>query len=897
MSTAKPTPEGTQNRPGLPRLRARAGTHPTFLASLMRGLADANRPGLAELRARSRDDFTPGLLDAWAAVLDTLGLYAEIQANENYLRTATLRGSLRAHARLIGYELAPAKAASVHLAFEAEPVDPAQAVLDYPPGLRVRSIPRDGELPLIFETVEPLTARADWNAMRPLMTWPQQLAAEAEEITLTADGPRVNIGDAVLLMQGDQPVATSPDTSGRFLRRVSGLSAGIGGRRIVALRADPVPARPYTQPVTHDAIWSPGIPLSTGSLVATLAGHSWSVATLAQAPDFGSLGTTGLRKAIEAAPFAAPATISPCVMRLRAGFFGNIANPGLLPNHTAADEPGSIISTAVLTGDAPGQGGGKKAVANPALLVYLDREYPEITPGQRLLIRDIANEAWMRVVAAEPQSIAAYGIAAKVTRLTVKLIASSDNLPQEAMRFLDKFLIRRATCHALPEPLPLADLPITDAVGEAQKGGIRADQVELATPELELVPGKTVAITGTRADLDGVTATDIRTIAANIILQDHSRLTFTQPLTHRFVRDSVRICANVALATHGETVAEVMGDGDATRTFQRFRLKSGPLTHVSARNPRGMAPALEIRVNRVRWDLVEDFRASGPGDRVFILRLDEDGAAHVIFGDGIRGARLPTGQDNVEAIYRRGAGLAGHLEAGQLSLLAGKPQGLRGVTNPLPPAGGADAEALEDARRNAPMGVMTLGRVVSLQDYEDFARSFAAVAKARADWTFDGFARPILITVAGQGGAMLPETGDDMRNLRAALAAAGEADLRVSVRNHAPVGFGVAARLFADPAWMPEDVIAAARQAVMAAFSFDRRALGQAVSQAQVVAALQAVPGVRGVDLDALYRGTTPALQTRLGAAVGRPDLHGALPVAAELLTLDPARLHLEVAT
>lgn len=55
----------------------------------MRGLADANRPGLADLRARSRDDFTPGLLDAWAAVLDTLGLYAEIQATENYLRTAT----------------------------------------------------------------------------------------------------------------------------------------------------------------------------------------------------------------------------------------------------------------------------------------------------------------------------------------------------------------------------------------------------------------------------------------------------------------------------------------------------------------------------------------------------------------------------------------------------------------------------------------------------------------------------------------------------------------------------------------------------------------------------------------------------------------------------------------
>mgnify|MGYP002148640955 CR=1 FL=1 len=93
------------------------------------------------------------------------------------------------------------------------------------------------------------------------------------------------------------------------------------------------------------------------------------------------------------------------------------------------------------------------------------------------------------------------------------------------------------------------------------------------------------------------------------------------------------------------------------------------------------------------------------------------------------------------------AGLAGHLEAGQLSLLAGKPQGLRGVTNPLPPAGGADAEALEDARRNAPMGVMTLGRVVSLQDYEDFARSFAAVAKARADF-------PTMAAVEMEGAAI-----------------------------------------------------------------------------------------------------------------------------------------------
>ncbi|RQP04698.1 MAG: putative baseplate assembly protein [Paracoccus sp. BP8] len=883
MSSVKPTPEPIANRAGLPALRARAGRHPTFLAALRRGLADGSRPGLSELRSRDRDDFTLGLLDAWAATLDTLTFYAERQANEAYLRTATRRESVRAHARLIGYELAPAKAASCHLVFEAEPHDAPEAVLDYPPGLQVRSIPRDGELPQLFETVEPLLARAEWNAMRPLMAWPQVLAAGAEEIQLAQDAPRLALGDPLLLMQGEVPVATGSGDQAGFLRRVSGLRDGIGGRRILALRSDPASQPPYSfQPILQ-AIWMPGLAFSTSSMVALLAGHSWSVATLASASNFHSLTPREMRQAVQASDFRAEGPIRPAMLRIRAGFFGNTAAVKLLPANSGIGAPGAVTATAGQVGDTP--------PGNRAYL-YLDRDYPEITAGQGLLIRNAANEAWLRIHAAETQGVEAYGLAAKVTRLEVD---DKGLAPDGTLIALSGFTTRGSIAHALPEPLPLADLPITDPVGQAA-GALGADQVEIATPELQLMPGKVLAITGERADLAGVAAAEIRVLAQNLIVGDHSLLTFTQPLAHRYVRATVRLSANVALATHGETVAEVLGDGDATRTFQRFRLKSGPLTHVSARNARGMVPAIEVRVNRIRWDLMEDFRAAGPQDRVWLLRIEEDGSAHVVFGDGLRGARLPTGQGNVEAVYRRGAGLSGHLEAGQLSLLATKPAGLKAVTNPLPPAGGADAERLEDARRNAPMGVLTLGRAVSLRDYEDFARGFAAVAKARADWTFDGFARPILVTVAGQGGAILPEAGDDMQNLRAALLAAGESDLRVGLRNYRPVGFGLAARLFADPGHMPEDVIEAARRTVLAAFSFDARELGQGVSQAQVIAALQSAPGVVGVDLDALYTGDTPQLRPRLTAALGRPDLAGALPVAAELLTLDPTRLHLEVA-
>jgi Ca2+-binding RTX toxin-like protein len=268
----------------------------------------------------------------------------------------------------------------------------------------------------------------------------------------------------------------------------------------------------------------------------------------------------------------------------------------------------------------------------------------------------------------------------------------------------------------------------------------------------------------------------------------------------------------------------------------------------------------------------------------------EGGSDTLVAGGGVNQA-LSGGNDADSLQGGNGVGQVLYGEAGNDTLVAGV-----GVNQNL--SGGADAEAMQDARRNAPLRVMTLGRVVSLRDYEDFARGFASVAKARADWTFDGFARPILVTVAGQGGTLLDEAGPDMTNLRAALAAAGEADLRVTVRNYDPVGFGVSAQLYADPAYMPADLIAAATQALQTAFGFDARELGQSVSAAQVIAALQSVPGVMGVDLDQLWRNDElPGLSPRLPAAVAQPDLSGGTPAPAELMTLDLNAIHLEVTT
>src|SRR5690242_8829744 len=127
------TPEPEANRPGLTALAYRAGTHASFLESMIARLStlyldipasDGSggylriRP-LNGLRTRESDDPSIALLDAWATVADVLTFYQERIANEAYLRTATERLSILELARLIGYRLRPAVSASVYLAFTA----------------------------------------------------------------------------------------------------------------------------------------------------------------------------------------------------------------------------------------------------------------------------------------------------------------------------------------------------------------------------------------------------------------------------------------------------------------------------------------------------------------------------------------------------------------------------------------------------------------------------------------------------------------------------------------------------------------------------------------------------------------------------------------------------------
>jgi predicted phage baseplate assembly protein len=257
---------------------------------------------------------------------------------------------------------------------------------------------------------------------------------------------------------------------------------------------------------------------------------------------------------------------------------------------------------------------------------------------------------------------------------------------------------------------------------------------------------------------------------------------------------------------------------------------------------------------------------------------------------------LPTGQENIKAKYRKGIGLGGLVKADQLTQLLSRPLGLKGVTNPIASSDAADPEQLADARRNAPLTVLTLGRVVSLKDYEDFARGFSGIGKALATWTWFGELRGVFVTVAGSGGSEVTEQLPLYKNLLDAMRDSGDPNVSLKVKSFQPRFFRLSASITFDPDFLADKVRAEVEQKLRVAFSFEAREFGQPVHLSEVIAVMQNGAGVVAVDVDEFYRSDqSPTRLPRIPAAAPQPgDDDDISP--AELLLLDPNGLTVEVA-
>ena len=304
----------------------------------------------------------------------------------------------------------------------------------------------------------------------------------------------------------------------------------------------------------------------------------------------------------------------------------------------------------------------------------------------------------------------------------------------------------------------------------------------------------------------------------------------------------------------------MLGSGDGGQARQEFTLRHSPLTYLAAPTPAGAESTLEVRVDDVGWHEADNLVRLGANDRGYITRTGDDDRTAVVFGDGAHGARLPTGVENVRAVYRTGIGRVGNVAANQISLLATRPLGVKGVINPLPASGGSDREGRDQARRSAPLAVMALDRLVSLQDYADFACTYAGIARASAIRLSDGGRELIHLTVAGVDDALIDEQSDLYAGLCQALHRFGDPHQPVLVAARELMLLVVSARVRLLPDYHWEAVAPRVRAALLEAFSFDRRELGQDVLLSELLSVVQRTPGVAYVDVDVLdsVAGDTP---------------------------------------
>jgi len=512
--------------------------------------------------------------------------------------------------------------------------------------------------------------------------------------------------------------------------------------------------------------------------------------------------------------------------------------------------------------------------------IYMDKTYPEIVPGSWISLHaDLgggkANNLQAKVLSNTEVPHADFTLSGKVSLLVV-----------DAGQPLTSFPLRKTTIYCQSEELPLAQVPVTDEVSDTQ--------ITLNRGYLSLQAGRSVVVSGERSDLDGVTVAEVRSLDEVTLQAGITVVKLDNSLDHSYTRATVSINANVAASTHGATVQETLGSGDGTQAFQSFILKQSPLTYVSANTASGTQSTLDVRVNDLLWEEVPFFYGHGPDEHIYITREDDSGNTTVMFGDGVTGSRLPTGQQNVTAQYRQGIGLGGLLRANQLSITAKRPLGVRGATNPQASTGAADPEHIDDARQNATLTIVALDRVVSLDDYQNYARAFAGIAKAFATWTWSGEQQIVLLTVAGVNGLPVPPGTPVYTNLLNSISEHSEPFVALQLSSYDPIFFQIQGRVMVDAVHEVSKVGAAVEGALRSTFSFAQRDFGQPVHRSEVIATIQAVDGVAFVDLTAFYRSSdTSSLQDDIVAAVPRPGKNEFF--AAQLLMIDPGPLGLEV--
>jgi hypothetical protein len=505
-------------------------------------------------------------------------------------------------------------------------------------------------------------------------------------------------------------------------------------------------------------------------------------------------------------------------------------------------------------------------------LFYLDNTYPSVQPESWVVLKQESSQSSAFYISAvREDSLTEFALSGKATGLIVDTGFIADTTTfrwvntesgeagtiKTTTAKLAEFDFRKTTVYSQPEKLILTDVPVEPH--ELVPGQEPGQEIVLEKMVGWMHEGQSLMIEGELASQPGITKREIASIDTIVHNLETDLLTTIKlpslsPLKYAYKLDTVTINANVAKATHGETKEEAIGSGDPTQRFQSFELKQSPLTFVPDSSPSGAKSTLEVRIDKVKWWEATSFENLSESEMAYITRISNDAKTSIILGNGVNGRLPPSGTENIRAKYRVGIGKNGLLDADKLTLLMKRPLGVKSVTNPTATTGAADPEELGEARKNAPRTALTLDRIVSLKDFADFAQGFAGVGKATSYEIEFGGKPVVLVAIASSEGNTVGNKDELYTKLDLAIAKYKDPTTTFLLTSYKKMAFNVHAKILVSVDMEFEDVKHQVEDTLKAAFSFEKRDFGQAVTLSEVMSLIQGVEGVEAVDIESLYQ-------------------------------------------
>jgi len=368
---------------------------------------------------------------------------------------------------------------------------------------------------------------------------------------------------------------------------------------------------------------------------------------------------------------------------------------------------------------------------------------------------------------------------------------------------------------------------------------------------------------------------DISVARANVVLVDHGRRE-DEPAGSVPQGEVQEICE-----AEGEVSEGIEIPASFRPVLQRIPLtfgqplpSPGPVADLLGSDPSlalpevvmiGTAPDRTV----TSWHPSFDLLSSGPDDRAFVVEIDNDGYAHLRFGDGELG-RAPASLTTFETRYRIGNGTRGNVGADSITHIVFRNETVSGikicVRNPLAASGGADPEAMADVKRTAPAASHgRRERAITADDYAELAQRNRKLQRAAAtlSWTGSWYEADVDLDPIGvevSTPALIDEVEDELEHFRRI----GH-DLAVFRAAYVPLDIALSICLY--PHALRGHVKVALRDLFSnrtlpngqpAFFHPDNLTFGQPVYVSRLIAAAQAVPGVESVTvarLERLYEG------------------------------------------